>query len=146
MCSCVTVKIAPPMLFPAYEYLRHFLLSLVFFFLLLLLLQNELQELEGVPGLVILPIPAHHRHLCPGAVGKIHLQLHPLLCHRHGRLHLIRLRTHSRAPGAGVFLRHLWRPAGEHHGTHDLKETKQNMKVKRQKMCGWAWICHHIFL
>ncbi|XP_076729360.1 serine palmitoyltransferase small subunit B isoform X2 [Maylandia zebra] len=32
MCSCVTVKIAPPMLFPAYEYLRHFLLSLVFFF------------------------------------------------------------------------------------------------------------------
>lgn len=74
-------------------------------------LQDELQELEGVPCLAVLPVPAHHWHLCPGALGKVHFQLHPLLRHRHGDLHLIRLRAHPHTPCTGVFLWDLWRPA-----------------------------------
>lgn len=88
-------------------------------------LQDELQEPFGVPGLAVLPVPAHHRHLCPGAVGKVHLQLRPLLRHRHGDLHLICLCAHPREARTGIFLWDLWRPAWEHHGTHELNEGEE---------------------
>lgn len=100
-------------------------------------LQDELQELYGLPGLAVLPVPPHHRHLCPGALGKVHLQLHPLLRHRHGDLHLICLCAHPCAPRTGVFLWDLWRPAWEHHGTHELKEG-ENMGGKKQRLGGLA--------
>lgn len=91
--------------------------------------KDELQELEGVPGLAVLPVPAHHRHLCPGALGKVYIQLHPLLRHSYGDLHVIRLCAHTREPRSGVLLWDLWRPAEEHHGTHELEEAG-----------GWAWV------
>lgn len=102
-------------------------------------LQDELQELEGVPGLAVLPVPAHHWHLCPGALGKVHFQLHPLLRHRHGDLHLICLCAHSHTPCTGVFLWDLWWPAWEHHDPHELTGGG-SMEVKRQWMSGLAWV------
>lgn len=86
-------------------------------------LQNELQEPEGVRGLAVFPVPPHNWYLRPGAMGKIHLQLHPLLCHRHGDLHLLCVCAHPRAAGTRVFLRYFWGPAREHYGTDELKPT-----------------------
>ena len=105
-------------------------------------LQDELQELEGVSGLAVLSIPAHHWHLCPGAMGKVHLQLDPLLSHRHGDLHLICLCAHPRAPGTGVFLQDLWRPAWEHHGTHEL--TIRREYGGQEAVTGWISMCPQI--
>ncbi|KAJ0022030.1 hypothetical protein NQD34_009519, partial [Periophthalmus magnuspinnatus] len=89
-------------------------------------LSNEFQEPEGVPGLAVLPVPPHHWHLCTGTMGKIHIQLCPLLCHRHGDLHFLCLCAHPCAAGTGVFLRYIWGSAGEHYGTDELKP-KQDM-------------------
>ena len=110
---CLSIPTTSP---PSLSYGHHFLPSS---------LQDELQEPFGVPGLAVLPVPAHHRHLCPGAVGKVHLQLHPLLRHRHGDLHLVCLCAHPRAARTGVFLGDLWRPAWEHHGAHELNEGEE---------------------
>lgn len=90
-------------------------------------LQNELQEPEGVLGLAVLPVPPHYWYLRPGAMGKIHLQLHPLLRHRHGDLHLLCVCTHPRAAGTGVFLRYFWGPARKRYGTDELKPTEQHL-------------------
>lgn len=88
-------------------------------------LQDELQEPEGVLGLAVLPVPAHHRHLRPGTLGKVHFQLHPLLRHRHGGVHLLRLRAHPRAPGTGVFLGDFWWTAREYDDADELKSRRR---------------------
>lgn len=90
-------------------------------------LQNELQEPEGVLGLAVLSVPPHHWHLRLRAMGKIHLQLRPLLRHRYGDLHLLCVCAHPRAPGIGVFLRYFWGATRKHYGTDELNPTEQHM-------------------
>lgn len=80
---------------------------------------NEEDEREF--GLVVLPVPAHHRHLCAGAVGTVRLQHSPLYDGGHGHLHLLCVCARSRASGAGVLLWAGPRTTREHSGPHELK-------------------------
>lgn len=120
-----------------------FLLHLLLFALCLttslfyLSIQDVLQKLQRIPVLALLPIPAHNWNLRPGTLGKVHLQLHPFLRHRHGGLHLLRLHTHPLASGAGIFPRDLWGSAWEHHDAHEL-DWKEEMRGKKRQRITWA--------